>query len=212
MKINLALASLPRVRDDNSTEAQPYHRGILEIGPPLDVLDVQQAEARRGIAATGSHVEICFPTVHDPSLAPEGRHIATIDVNSQPYNLANGSWDDARTRSPIASSRELGDLMPDLPGAILDRQVLSPLDLERVLGMTGGHALHGDMTLDQLFIFRPTLHYSDYRTPLEGLYLCGAGTHPGGGVTGANGRNCAAAVIADRRRGRRRRRGPRSSS
>ena len=82
--------------------------------------------------------------------------------------------------------------------------MLSPLDLERLLGMTGGHALHGDMTLDQLFIFRPALHYSDYRTPLDGLYLCGAGTHPGGGVTGANGRNCAAAVIADRRRDARR--------
>jgi phytoene dehydrogenase-like protein len=73
-----------------------------------------------------------------------------------------------------------------------------------VLGLTGGHALHGEMTLDQLFVFRPALHYSDYRTPLDGLYLCGAGTHPGGGVTGANGRNCAAAVIADRRRSRRR--------
>jgi phytoene dehydrogenase-like protein len=205
MKINLALGSLPRVRGDTSTEVQPYHRGILEIGPPLDVLDVQQAEARRGIAATGSHVEICFPTVHDSSLAPEGRHIATIDVNSQPYNLAAGHWDDHKDAVADRVINELGEVMPDLPGAILDRQVLSPLDLERLLGMTGGHALHGDMTLDQLFIFRPTLHYSDYRTPLEGLYLCGAGTHPGGGVTGANGRNCAAAVIADRRRGVRRR-------
>jgi phytoene dehydrogenase-like protein len=205
MKINLALGSLPRVRGDNSSEVQSYHRGILEIGPPLDVLDVQQAEARRGIAATGSHVEICFPTVHDASLAPEGRHIATIDVNSQPYNVAGMSWDERKDDVADRVIGELGELMPDLPGAILDRQVLSPLDLERVLGMTGGHALHGDMTLDQLFIFRPLLHYSDYRTPLEGLYLCGAGTHPGGGVTGANGRNCAAAVVADRRRGRLRR-------
>jgi phytoene dehydrogenase-like protein len=207
MKINLALASLPRVRGDSSTEVQPYHRGILEIGPPLDVLDVQQAEARRGVAATGSHIEICFPTVHDASLAPEGHHIATIDVNSQPYTLAAGGWDDHKEAVADRVIAELGELMPDLPGAIIERQVLSPLDLERVLGMTGGHALHGDMTLDQLFIFRPVLHYSDYRTPLQGLYLCGAGTHPGGGVTGANGRNCAAAVIADRRRGRRRRGG-----
>jgi phytoene dehydrogenase-like protein len=201
MKINLALGSLPRVRGDKSTDVQPYHRGILEIGPPLDVLDVQQAEARRGIAASGSHVEICFPTVHDASLAPESRHIATIDVNSQPYNLAAGAWDDHKDAVADRVIGELGELMPDLPGAILERQVLSPLDLERVLGITGGHALHGDMTLDQLFIFRPALHYSDYRTPLESLYLCGAGTHPGGGVTGANGRNCAAAVVADRRGG-----------
>jgi phytoene dehydrogenase-like protein len=200
MKINLALAALPHVNGDHSSDVQPYHRGILEIGPPLEILDVQQAEARRGIAATGSHIEICFPTVHDASLAPEGRHIATIDVNSQPYNLAAGHWDDHKEQVADRVIKELGELIPDLAGAILERQVLSPLDLERVLGMTGGHALHGDMTLDQLFIFRPALHYSDYRTPLDGLYLCGAGTHPGGGVTGANGRNCAAAVIADRRR------------
>jgi phytoene dehydrogenase-like protein len=205
MKINLALDALPRVRGDSASAVQSYHRGILEIGPTLDVLDVQQAEARQGVAATGSHIEICFPTVHDPSLAPDGRHIATIDVNSQPYHLAAGTWDERKDAVADRVIGELGELMPNLPGAILDRQVLSPLDLERLLGMTGGHALHGDMTLDQLFVFRPVLHYSDYRTPLEGLYLCGAGTHPGGGVTGANGRNCAAAVIADRRRIRDRR-------
>ena len=129
--------------------------------------------------------------MHDPSLAPEGHHIATIDVNSQPYTLADGDWDARKEQIADRAIAELGELIPDLPGAIVARQVLSPLDLERLLGMTGGHALHGDMALDQLFILRPALHYADYRTPLEGLYLCGAGTHPGGGVTGANGRNCA---------------------
>jgi phytoene dehydrogenase-like protein len=203
IKINLALAELPRIKGDHSSEVQDYHRGIMEIGPPLDILDVQQAQARRGIPATGSHVEICFPTVHDPSLAPEGRHIATVDVNSQPYSLAEQSWDDIKEKVADRVIGELGELMPNLAGAVLERQVLSPLDLERIIGMTGGHALHGDMTLDQLFIFRPALHYSDYRTPVRGLYLCGAGTHPGGGVTGANGRNCAAAVVSDRRGHRR---------
>jgi phytoene dehydrogenase-like protein len=211
IKINLALAALPRVRGDRSGDVQPYHRGILELGPPLGVLDAQQAQARRGIAATGSHIELCFPTVHDPALAPAGAHIATIDVNSQPYHLAAGGWDEAREQVADRVIAELGEYLPDLPGAIIGRQVLTPLDLERVLGLTGGHALHGDMTLDQLFVFRPALHYADYRTPLRSLYLCGAGTHPGGGVTGANGRNCAAAVIADRRRARLRpRRGARS--
>jgi phytoene dehydrogenase-like protein len=200
MKINLALASLPRVRGDNSEQVQPYHRGILEVGPDLDVLDEQQALARRGIPAEGSHIEVCFPTVHDPALAPAGHHIATIDVNSQPYHLRSASWDDVKERIADRVVCELGELMPNLPGAVIGRQVLSPLDLERVLGLTGGHPLHGEMTLDQLFIFRPALHYSDYRSPIGGLYLCGAGTHPGGGVTGANGRNCAAAVLADRRR------------
>jgi phytoene dehydrogenase-like protein len=95
--------------------------------------------------------------------------------------------------------------MPDLPELIVHRQVLSPLDLERLFGMTGGHALHGDMSFDQLFAFRPVPGWADYRTPIKGLYLCGAGTHPGGGVTGANGRNCAGEVIRDRSRSRRRR-------
>jgi phytoene dehydrogenase-like protein len=203
MKINLALASLPRIPSDHSSEPQPYHHGIMEIGPSLETLDLQQAQARRGIAAVDSHVEICFPTVHDPSLAPEGRHIATIDVNSQPYHRADGHWDDHKDAVADRVITELSQYLPELPGAILERQVLSPLDLERVLGMTGGHALHGEMTLDQLFVFRPTLHYSDYRTPLDALYLCGAGTHPGGGVTGANGSNCATAVIADRKHRRR---------
>ena len=200
MKINLALASLPRIRGDRSNQVQPYHRGILELGPALDVLDEQQALARRGIPADGSHIEICFPTVHDPALAPAGQHIATIDVNSQPYHLRSAKWDEVKDGIADRVICELGELMPNLPAVVVGRQVLSPLDLERVLGLTGGHALHGEMTLDQLFVFRPALHYSDYRSPIDGLYLCGAGTHPGGGVTGANGRNCAAAVLADHRR------------
>ena len=200
MKINLALSSLPRVRGDRSREIQPYHRGILEVGPPLDILDVQQAQARQGIPAQGSHIELCFPTVHDPFLAPDGHHIATIDVNSQPYHVASAGWDQIKEQVADRVISELDELMPGLSAAVVGRQVLSPLDLERLLGLTGGHALHGEMALDQLFVFRPALHYSDYRTPVGGLYLCGAGTHPGGGVTGANGRNCAAAVLADHRR------------
>ena len=169
-------------------------------------LDLQQAQARQGIAATGTHIELCFPSVHDPSLAPEGRHVVTIDVNSQPYRLAEGDWDARKDAVADRALEELSAWMPNLPGAILHRQVLSPLDLERVLGLTGGHALHGEMALDQLFTLRPAKGFADYRTPLRGLYLCGAGTHPGGGVTGANGRNCARAIIGDARAQRRRRR------
>jgi phytoene dehydrogenase-like protein len=197
IKINLAVDQLPRVKGMSGSGIQPYHRGIMEVGPPLDELDVQQAAARRGIAATGSHIELCFPSVHDPNLAPDGHHVVTIDVNSQPYHLADGSWDERKDAVADRAVAELGELMPNLPGSIVHRQVLTPLDLERTLGLTGGHALHGEMSLDQLFLLRPVKGFADYRTPLNGLYLCGAGTHPGGGVTGANGRNCAAAVIAD---------------
>jgi phytoene dehydrogenase-like protein len=208
IKINLAVAELPKLAGrvsglatgPGSGDVQAYHRGIMEIGPPLATLDVQQAEARHGVAASGSHIELCVPTVHDPSLAPEGRHIVTIDVNSQPYHLANGSWDDRRDEVADRVVKELGELMPNLPGSILHRQVLTPVDLERTLGLTGGHALHGEMSLDQLFFLRPARGWADYRTPIDGLYLCGAGTHPGGGVTGANGRNCAREVLRDARR------------
>jgi phytoene dehydrogenase-like protein len=206
MKINLAVEELPRARAlSDAAGVQPYHRGIIEVSGTLDAMDRDQASARAGRPARDPHIELCFPTVHDPSLAPEGRHVVTIDVNSQPYTLADGSWDEIRDEVADRAIARLGEHFPNLPGAIVERQVLSPLDLERLLSLTGGHALHGDMTLDQLFVMRPVRGWAAYRTPLKGLYLCGAGTHPGGGVTGANGRNCAREVLRDLRRRRFRR-------
>ncbi len=203
IKINLALDRLPAVAGQTGSGPQPYHHGILELGPTLDVLDLQQAEARAGTPATGAHIEMCFPTVHDPSLAPDGKHIATIDINSQPYTLAEGDWDSIKDGVADRVLEELDGYFPGLSSSVLHRQVLTPLDLERVLGLTGGHALHGDMSPDQLFMNRPVRGYADYRTPISGLYLCGAGTHPGGGVSGANGRNCATEALRDLRRGSR---------
>jgi phytoene dehydrogenase-like protein len=200
MKINLAVGELPRASGVDGRGVRPYHTGIMEVNSTLADMDRAQDEARAGRAAADPHIELCIPTVHDPSLAPEGRHVITIDVNSQPYELADGSWDEIRESVADQVVARLGELFPNLPGSIVDRQVLSPLDLERVLGISGGHALHGDMSFDQLFAFRPVRGWADYRTPIGGLYLCGAGTHPGGGVTGANGRNCAREVIRDRRR------------
>ncbi len=202
IKLNLALDRLPSARGQEGSGAQPYHHGILELGPTLDVLDLQQAHARAGIPATGAHIEMCFPTVHDPSLAPEGKHVATVDINSQPYTLAESDWDSIKEGVADRVLAELDEYFPGISSSVLHRQVLSPLDLERVLGMTGGHALHGEMAPDQLFMNRPVRGYADYRSPVAGLYLCGAGTHPGGGVSGANGRNCAGEVLRDLRRGR----------
>ena len=201
MKINLGVSGLPHVRGLGDGE-QPYHQGIMEFTGWLSDLDRAQAQAKQGIPAHDPHIEVCFPSVHDPSLAPEGHHVVTIDVNSQPYTLREGHWDDIKGKVADAAIHRLSEFMPDLPDLIVERQVLSPLDLERLFGMTGGHALHGDMTFDQLFAFRPVTGWADYRTPVRGLYLCGAGTHPGGGVTGANGRNCAREVVRDNKRGR----------
>lgn len=196
MKITLAVSGLPHVKGLGEGE-QPYHRGIMEVSGWLSDLDRAQAQAKQGIPAHDPHIEVCFPTVHDPSLAPPGHHIVTIDVNSQPYTLADGDWDDLKEKVADAAVERLAGVMPDLPGLVVHRQVLSPRDLERLFGMTGGHALHGDMSFDQLFAFRPVRGWADYRTPVRDLYLCGAGTHPGGGVTGANGRNCAREVLRD---------------
>lgn len=202
IKINLALDRLPAAVGRSGTGPQDYHRGVFEIGPTLDVLDMQQAEARAGIAASGAHIEMCFPTVHDPSLAPADKHIATIDVMSQPYTLAGDGWDAIKEKVADRVLVELDGYFPGISSSVLHRQVLSPLDLERIIGLTGGHALHGEMAPDQLFMNRPVRGYADYRTPIAGLYLCGAGTHPGGGVSGANGRNCAHEALRDLRRPR----------
>ena len=196
MKINLAVSALPQARGF-PRGVQPYHTGIMEMNPFISDMDMQQAQARAGIAADPAHIELCFPTVHDPSLAPEGKHVVTIDVNSQPYDLRHDDWDSIKDARADAAIAQIADVFPKLPDLIEHRQVLSPLDLERVIGLTGGHALHGDMSPDQLLFMRPVRGYADYRTPVRGLYLCGAGTHPGGGVTGANGRNAAREVLRD---------------
>ena len=130
-------------------------------------MDAQQAQAVQGIPADPAHVELCFPTVHDPSLAPEGHHVVTIDVNSQPYTLQDGRGTtscEARADRAIA---QIAEHFPTLPRSIEHRQVLTPLDLERLLGLTGGHALHGDMAPDQLLFLRPVRGYADHATPIR---------------------------------------------
>ena len=199
VKINLAVDRLPVAAAVDGDGVQPYHRGIMELNPTVAEMDAGQAEARAGRPAADPHIELCIPTVHDPSLAPDGRHVVTIDVNSQPYTLAEGSWDELRDEVADRVVAKLDGYFPGLEDSIVERQVLAPTDLESRLGIWGGHALHGEMAFDQLFNLRPVRGWADYRTPVRDLWLCGAGTHPGGGVTGANGRNCAREVIRDHR-------------
>lgn len=207
VKINLGVDRLPEVTG-MPPGRRPYLGGIMEFGPFIPGMDRAQAEAREGKLGTDPHTEVCIPTFHDPSLAPEGKHVLTIDVNSQPYDLdpSVGHWDEVKDRVADEAIARLEGYMPGLTDSITERQVLSPLDLERLLGITGGHALHGDMAFDQLFTLRPVRGWADYRTPVEGLWLCGAGTHPGGGVSGANGRNCAREILRGGPLGRLRRR------
>jgi phytoene dehydrogenase-like protein len=197
IKINLAVSELPMILGLPEGGVQPYHTGVMELNAFLADMDSQQAQALAGFPADPAHIEVCFPTVHDPSLAPEGKHIITIDVNSQPYLLKNDDWDEIKEERADRAIAQIAEYFPKLPDLIEHRQVLSPLDMERLLGISGGHALHRDMAPDQLLFMRPVRGYGSYRMPISGLYLCGAGTHPGGGVTGANGLNCAREVLRE---------------
>jgi phytoene dehydrogenase-like protein len=200
IKMNLAVSELPRIASDTAGPGdapEPYHRGLMQFTKFLGDLDRDQDLARHGTPAPSPHIEVCFPTVHDPSLAPDGHHVVTIGVRSQPYRLEGKTWDQLRDQVADEVVARLGTFMPNLPDAVLHRQVLTPLDLERTFALTGGHHMHGDMSPDQLFFLRPVRGGGGYRTPVRGLYLCGAGTHPGGGVTGANGSNCARVVLKD---------------
>ncbi len=162
-------------------------------------MDLNQAEARAGIPARdASSRRVLLPDRVRPVLAPEGKHIMTIDMNSQPYTLRDGSqWDDIIDEVADRCVKQLCEYFPGLDGMIEHRQMLSPLDMERLFNATGGHALHGDMGDHQMFIMRPVRGWASYRMPIRNLYLCGAGTHPGGGISGANGTNCAKEVLRD---------------
>ncbi len=198
LKINLAVGELPQLAG-TPPGLQAHHRALVQLTMPLEAMDADQALARSGIPAPDPHVELCVPSALDPSLAPEGKHVITLGFRSQPYTLAESDWDAERDRVADRLLAAIAPMIPNLDGSIIARQVLSPLDLERTLALTGGHHLHGDMSPDQLGPLRPAPGLGGYRTTIDGLYLCGAGTHPGGGVTGANGRNCAARVLRDRR-------------
>lgn len=195
-KVLLALGELPQVRAAGDGGA--VLGGAITVAPSLDYLERAFDDAKYGGVSEGPFVEAVIPSLTDPGLAPAGRHVMSVLVQYAPYRLKAGSWDDARREA-------LGDAVvallarhaPNLPGAVLHRQVLSPLDLERRLGLTEGDIFQGEMALDQSFFMRPVPGWARYRTPIRGLYLCGAGAHPGGGVTGLPGYLAARAALRD---------------
>jgi phytoene dehydrogenase-like protein len=134
----------------------------------------------------------------DDTLAPEGRHMLTCFVQYLPYKLRNGSWDEQREQLGARVTELIGQFAPNVPGSVIARRVLTPPDLEAQFGITEGNIFHGDISLQQMFFMRPLPEWSQYKTPIDGLYLCGAGTHPGGGVTGAPGYNAAHAILRSR--------------
>ena len=207
-KVNLALSALPRFGAFDKPEfagQQPADTteklsGRIHIGPNIDYLERAFDAAKYGDFSPQPYMDIAIPSLTDPALAPAGAHVMTIHAQFAPYDLKDGNWDARREELGNVIVDALTDYAPNLKELIVARQVLTPLDLERTFGLRGGHIHHGEMSLDQLFAFRPVIGWAQYRTPIQGLYLCGAGTHPGGGVTGACGFNASREIIKDVKR------------
>jgi phytoene dehydrogenase-like protein len=213
-KVNLALDALPwfvapgfspapnaapSLRSGQTLKAGAT-AGRIHIGPEIDYLERAFDDAKYGSFSRQPVLDITIPTVTDPSLAPPGKHVMSIYVQFAPYKLKSGDWRSQREALGDAVVRTLSPYAPDLPGLILHRQVITPLDLEETYGLSGGHIFHGELSLDQLFTMRPLLGWARHRTPIQGLYLCGSGTHPGNGLTGLSGANAAREILKDWRK------------
>jgi len=198
LKINLAVSELPDfLCRPGKAEVGPQHRGTIHVTALPEGIERAYEDARQGRPSARPVIDMTIPTSVDTTLAPAGHHIVNLFVQYAPYRLAHGHWDTLKETFADRCVAEIGRYAPNFPKSVLHRQVLSPLDLERTFGLTGGNIFHGALSLHQLFSFRPVPGWSDYRTPLPGLYLCGAATHPGGGVTGAPGRNAAREMLRD---------------
>ena len=199
MKINLAVSELPdfSCRPGKSEVAAP-HRGTIHLGATLEYLERAYDDAKYGCPSAHPIIEMTIPTSVDRTLAPPGHHIVGLFVQYAPYQLASGSWDEVKESFADRCIAEIDRYAPNFSASVLHREVLSPLDLERRFNLTGGNIFQGAMPLHQLLSLRPVPGWSDYRTPIPHLYLCGAAAHPGGGVMGAAGRNAAVEMIRDR--------------
>ena len=189
-KVNLALASLPDFGCGKDALS-----GRIQIGPDLDYLERAFDHAKYGELSAEPWLELTIPSIVDGSLAPAGAHVASVYVHYAPRTL-RADWTAARDVLLANVLNVLERYAPGLKSQVVSAQVITPLDLERDYGLAGGHIFHGELTLDQLFTMRPLLGNARYATPVAGLYLCGAGTHPGGFLTGASGRLAASTVIA----------------
>ena len=200
-KVNMVLDEEPRFTG-TPAHYTPLERTFYTLVPSLEFAEKCYDTAKIGEIPEELWVDCVVSSNADESLAPKGKHILTCFVQYVPYHLKHGTWDENRESLGDRVVRKIGEYAPNVPNTILARQVLSPLDLERTYGLTEGNIFHGDLRLEQLFFMRPVAGWSQYRTPVEGLYLCGAGTHPGGGVTGAPGHNAAHQVLRDWKKGK----------
>jgi phytoene dehydrogenase-like protein len=207
-KVNLALDALPeftclqKPRSWSGLPARAHLAGAISISPSIDYLEEAYDDAKYGRFSRRPYMDIVIPTLIDPSMAPPGKHVLSIFVQYAPYHLAEGTWEEQREAFGDAVIDTLSEYAPNLKDILLHRQVVTPWDLEQRFGLSEGNIFHGELTLEQLFFLRPTAGWAEYQTPIDRLYLCGSGTHPGGGVMAAPGRLAAQRILADEGAGR----------
>jgi phytoene dehydrogenase-like protein len=195
-KVHLALGGLPTFSALDATEGfLEALSGRIHIGPEIDYLERAFDASKYGQFSNAPYLDVTIPTILDPALAPEGKHVLSACVQYAPYKLKEGNWDLCRRELGATVIRTLASYAPDLPSLVEGIQVITPKDLETSYGFTGGHIFHGELALDQLFTMRPVLDWARYKTPVRGLFLCGSGTHPGNGLTGVSGANAAREII-----------------
>jgi phytoene dehydrogenase-like protein len=197
IKINVALGELPDFKCLPGVQPGPQHRGTVHICPDFDYMERAYDDAKYGRPSQSPILECTMATAVDNTLAPPGKHLMSMFIQYAPYRLREGHWDSIKEQFADRCFDILNEYAPNFKSAVINRQIISPLDLERIYGITGGNIFQGAMSLDRMFFMRPAAGYANYRTPIGGLYLCGAATHPGGGVMGACGWNAARAIMSD---------------
>jgi phytoene dehydrogenase-like protein len=202
-KVHLALAELPQFPSlANAVAPDGFHEalsGRIHIGHEIDYLEKAFDATKYGEISAEPFLDVTIPTLLDPSLAPEGKHVLSAYFQFAPYELKEGNWRTRRDELAKSVIKTLGAYSPNFGNLVEATHVITPMDLEETYGYTGGHIFHGELALDQMFTMRPVLDWARYQTPVRGLFLCGNGTHPGNGLTGACGANAAKEIIHELR-------------
>jgi phytoene dehydrogenase-like protein len=195
LKINVALSEPPNFKALPGAAPGPQHHGTMHFVPDQDFIERAYDDAKYGIPSRNPVLECTMASALDPSLAPPGKHVMSMFIQYAPYKLKEGTWDQAKDAFADRCFDLLNEYAPNFKSSVLHRQILTPVDLERTFNLTGGNIFQGSMSLNQLFLFRPVVGHTDYRTPVKGLYLCGSAAHPGGGVMGIAGMNAAREML-----------------
>ena len=194
-KVNLALAALPNFRAFPGAGA--HLRGAMSISPGMEYMERAYDDAKYGHFSQRPYIDMVIPSLTDPSVAPPGKHVLSCFVQYAPYKLREGTWDDQKEAFGNNVIDTIAEHAPNINNIIIDKQVLTPLDLEREFGLTQGNIFQGELSLEQLFFLRPVPGWAYYRTPIDNLYMCGSATHPGGGIMGANGRIASQVILKE---------------